>query len=96
LKQWIAEGGTGKVPALDDNMQPSELIAAELIAEEFETAGSKRGQQIGVDPAWKTSWAGGWAGGETGLKRWILQGSTGDVPDLDEDLQPRAGKKQSS
>uniref|UniRef100_A0A7S0ZES9 Uncharacterized protein n=1 Tax=Timspurckia oligopyrenoides TaxID=708627 RepID=A0A7S0ZES9_9RHOD len=89
FKQWLAEGATGDVPALDESKQPKSDFAGE---EEYEPIGSKRGQQKQLDPAWKTLFAGGIPGGETFYKRWVAQGTLGDVPNLDDELQPRANE----
>uniref|UniRef100_A0A7S1XHR6 Uncharacterized protein n=1 Tax=Erythrolobus australicus TaxID=1077150 RepID=A0A7S1XHR6_9RHOD len=93
LKDWVAAGATADVPALDASKQPSAEKPVSAPAESGAKTQS-RGQQVGVDPAWKTPYVGGWSGGETGFKRWAIQGTLGDVPDLDEDLQPRAQRPE--
>ncbi|KAA8498028.1 hypothetical protein FVE85_5613 [Porphyridium purpureum] len=89
-KKWIDGGAKGKVPALEDDKQPSSPNKKPTVY--VEKMISNRGQQKGVDPKWKTELAGGFPGGEVMYKKWIEEGTMGDVPDLDEDLQPRNTK----
>nr|7Y4L_WA Chain WA, CaRSPs2 [Porphyridium purpureum]7Y4L_cA Chain cA, CaRSPs2 [Porphyridium purpureum] len=43
---------------------------------------------------WKTEFAGGFPGGEAFYKKWIEEGAKGDVPALEEELQPRSPNKK--
>jgi len=85
-KEWVAGGAKGDVPSLEPEKQPSSSTSSSV---EAKAKAPSRGQQSEVDPAWKTELVGGFPGGETFYKRWALQGTLGDVPDLEEELQPR-------
>jgi len=49
---------------------------------------------MGVDPNWKTELTGGFPGGEAFYKKWIEEGTTGEVPALEKEKQPTSPNKK--